>query len=303
MSALASFVMRGRLQAALVTAVSAWLLPPFSSVIGNAVVALATLRRGMGEGALLMLLAAAGLCVLALPLFGQAAPLLALSLGLLYWLPVWLLAGVLRTTVSLPLALLTGVALGLLALLLTYAWLGDPAARWVELLGQFKPLFQEAGLQVDEALVDQWIRYQAPFLTGLTVVLQLAVVYCGLLLGRAWQARLYNPDGFRQEFHGLRLGRTLALAAATSIVLAGVLGQIWLVNLALLLGLLFVFQGLALLHGLVGLAGLSKGWLVALYVLLSLALPQMLLLLSLIGILDAWIDLRARVKPKSPLGQ
>ena len=68
---LASFVMRGRWQAALVTAVSGLLslLVPPTLIISGAAVALGTLRQGQREGFVLTLLASLGLAALALPIF------------------------------------------------------------------------------------------------------------------------------------------------------------------------------------------------------------------------------------------
>ncbi|NJN46815.1 MAG: hypothetical protein HC808_10425 [Candidatus Competibacteraceae bacterium] len=59
-------------------------------------------------------------------------------------------------------------------------------------------------------------------------------------------------------------------------------------------------QGLAVSHGVVAKAGMARFWLIGLYVLMILALPQMLLLLCLLGIIDAWGDVRARFSSPKP---
>src|SRR5690625_6353500 len=72
----------------------------------------------------------------------------------------------------------------------------------------------------------------------------------GLMLGRWWQALLYNPGGFKQEFNGLRLNTPQALVC----VLAGLYsflqgqGYMWL---AVLLQHPLLFIRLTIVHHLV----------------------------------------------------
>ena len=132
MGGLAAYVMRGRMQAILVTAVaavSALMLPPLSYLSGGAV-ALVTLRRGGREGVAVILGAALAAIAVVLPLTGSVAPGVA-YIGAL-WLPVWLLSITLRRTVSLPLALLMAGAIGAAVVVVTYGLLPDPTAWWKE---------------------------------------------------------------------------------------------------------------------------------------------------------------------------
>ena len=56
----------------------------------------------------------------------------------------------------------------------------------------------------------------------------------------------------------------------------------------------YAIQGIALVHGLVRLRGGARGWVVAMYASLLLVTPVTLLVLSVAGFSDAWIDYRAR---------
>jgi hypothetical protein len=111
---------------------------------------------------------------------------------------------------------------------------------------------------------------------------------------------LYNPGGFRQEFHQLRLPKGLSLL----LVLVGLLvmsqettgGSIPAYGLILLLVVWFV-QGLAVVHGAIGKLGLNSGWLVGVYLLLLFAMLHMVVVLALVGAVDAWLDFRARLRP------
>ena len=116
-----------------------------------------------------------------------------------------------------------------------------------------------------------------------------------LMLGRSMQAMLYNPGGFREEFHALRISQTTTLALVGMILLVNVvegLPEAWIFYLAAP----FAFAGLALAHALVAWKNASVFWLVAMYMLLIF--PTMMYLLILVAIVDSWYDFRGRL-PKS----
>lgn len=299
MRGLATLIMRGPPMAALVAAVSsvlALLIPPLA-LIGGAAIALTTLRNGPRHGLLVLVLATAGGSLMALLAIGT--PSLAPAMALLLWLPVLVLAGVLRASISLALAFQVAALLGVLAVLGFYLVLGDPAAWWrgitVDMLNQLEraDVFPspEVRSQFGEVF-DAW----APLAPGQLVLSLLLGVLLALLLARWWQALLYNPGGFREEFHELRLGRPLAALTAALFGLSLLLAQPLLINLCLALVAVYLFQGIAIMHGVAGRAGLAKAWLVTFYLALLL-LPALWQLLLVLALVDAWIDFRARVKP------
>ena len=57
---------------------------------------------------------------------------------------------------------------------------------------------------------------------------------------------------------------------------------------------LFAVQGVAVTHAIVRLQQRHKAWLVVMYVLLLIMMPQMAVLLALIGVLDQWFNFRQR---------
>ena len=112
-----------------------------------------------------------------------------------------------------------------------------------------------------------------------------------LALARGWQAGLYNPGGFREEFHALRLApRELALLVMLG-VLGGVLG---LPALGMLAWVPLLVAGIALVHGVIGYKGMNGLWLVAFYVLLITTWPMILIVL-LMAFIDAFADFRGRL--------
>lgn len=299
MRALASFVMADRWRAALVVAgmalLSLW-FPPLL-IFSGAALALTTLRRGPQEGALVLAIAALGGALLSLPLFGSVGPMQWILV--LFWMPVGLLAWVLRVTVSLARAMQAAAALGALAVSGFYLVLGDPAAwwlNWLDRIGQTLDQTAPTAGSVTESSLLQVLETWAPIIPGILVGGFVISVLGALLLGRWWQALLFNPGGFRQEFHELRLGRPMALVTVAVFAVVLIAGMPLAANLALVLGMIYLLQGIAVAHGVVAKSGLSTFWLVGFYVLLLLVLSQ---LVMIIGILDAWVDFRARIKPRS----
>jgi hypothetical protein len=127
-------------------------------------------------------------------------------------------------------------------------------------------------------------------ITGLIVLL--AAIAC-LALARSWQAGLYNPGGFRSEFHALRLTvKELALLAV--LIAAGVVLAV--PGLAMLAWVPLLVSGIALIHGYVGLKGMNRLWLVAFYLLLLTTWPMILIVL-LLGFIDVFANIRGRVAP------
>jgi hypothetical protein len=215
------------------------------------------------------------------------------------WLPVWVLAWVLRQTRSLTLATLVAGGLGVAAVLLAYLLVGDVTAWWeTQLLAIFEPAMQADGPLADEAAVQAILADIAKLMTGIVISgMVLNAVIC-LYLARAWQAQLFNPGGFRSEFYELRLGRKTALAAI-AVLFASMLplgdvtrlaGELMIVAMSL-----YVIQGLAMIHAIVAKRNLHVAWLIGLYLVTLFVLPQLLALVAVVGLIDTWADFRRRV--------
>lgn len=296
---LADFVMSARWRAvviAVVSAAAALLLPPLAYV-GAAVVGLVTLRLGATEGLKVLAAGAVALTALGVALGGLALPLV--SGALVLWVPVWLLALLLRLSRSLALVLQVSAVFGAALVILAYLWLGDPAGWWAPRLEVIlEPLFTARSLDAGDYIPDL-----ARWMTAMTVAALVLGVLISLIWARAWQARLYNPGGFGAEFRELRLDRqfavlglvvvgaaqlsTLGLAAAGLATVAA--------DIVFTLVVIYLLQGLALAHAAVHITKARRTWLVGLYGLLLFAAPQLVMLLALLGWLDTWIDVRARL--------
>lgn len=305
MIAIARFIMRGPWQATLAVALLALisLVPILGvlSVLSGAAVALVTLRMGAQRG--LTVLCGAGL-LLGLVMFlvqGQVGITVAVFFGLLLWLPLWLLAQLLRKTQSWPLTLDAAAAIGMVGVLVAYVVFADPAQFWRQMLTTVMNAMETQGgmgqLETFRAQLPQIATWMTGFLSG-AVVLGLI---SSLMLGRWWQAVLYHPGGFRQEFLALRQSRS-ASVIAVAIVVLGLAGSGTLADFArdsaVVAIVVYSVFGLALAHSIAAITGASVGWLIGLYVVAFVLLPHVMLVLSMMGLADSFLDFRSRFKPR-----
>jgi hypothetical protein len=296
MRVLAAYLMRGRIQAMFVTATCAvlsLLLPPLSYLSG-AGIGLVTLHRGSREGLLVMLGAGLALGLLAFAALGN--PSSGIAYVLVIGLPIWLLGWILRFTQSLALTLIAAAFTGVLVVVGVHLFTADTAVWWREILDVVvKPALEQAGAFNDAQQINALLDELSQVLTGLLAAAMMLSLVISLLIARWWQGMLYNPGGFRQEFHGLHISRALALPAlavlAITLLNKGETGQIATECLMVIL-VIYMIQGLALAHHLAARYGAHIAWLIALYGLLLVALPQVGTALAAAGFAETWLNFR-----------
>ena len=283
MLAIARWMMRGTPYAAGGAALAA--LIPWLFWLGAAIAALVTLRRGLSP-ALPVIVAAA------VPAGwwwtqGDVIPLASVLL-------VTLMALVLRARMRWSEALITGALVGAGMIQLGVFLPPGGAGPMLEQLRQGSPevermLSELSGQGLD---TEQLAGVLIGGITGLVVLI--AAVVC-LALARSWQAGLYNPGGFREEFHALRLApRELAVL----VVLGGVGAVLGLPSLGMLLWIPLMVAGIALVHGYIGLKGMNGLWLILFYVLLITTWPMILIVL-LLAFIDVFADIRGRIASRN----
>lgn len=302
MKGLAGLIMRGRVQAALVVAATALLsmLLPLFGLLSSAALALVTLRNGAREGALVMGVAALGVAAIGALALGSAWP--AFGVLLILWLPLLGLGATLRHSRSLGFVVQAAGILGVLLVLLAHTLIADPAALWLELMAPFREaLVSDAVLDADAAEV--LFATLARWMTGTFAAALVLQWLLALFIGRWWQAQLYNPGGFGQEFRALRLHRGFGIAALGLLVWIGFAkGPGPVADLLVVLLPLFLLQGLAVIHQMHRARGAHVGWLVGLYALMVFFMPNAELLVASLGLLDIWADIRARFAKGPPGG-
>jgi len=292
---LASFTMRGRSQVTLVAAASAMLslILPLVGLISSATIVLVTLRKGAEEG--LIVGAFAGFAGGLLAFAALGSPLPAVGFVMMLWLPVWVLGLVLRQTRSLALTVQVAALFGLLVVAGIRLFTPDPAAYWMELLEPVRRSLVGSSV-IDAAVSEQLVVQAARWMTGAFAATFYFQLLLALFLGRWWQALLYNPGGFAAEFRALRVRSGVAYPALGLVVVVLLLDEAMsATELLLLLVPLFFLQGVAIVHSLAHAYSAHRGWLIGFYGLLLLAMPYAEILVTGVGFLDSWVDLRARV--------
>ena len=296
---LAAYIMKGRLQAMTVAATLALLslLFPPVSIVSSASVALVTLRLGAKEG--LYVLLCGCLAAAALSLFILGGYQFALIYGLVLWMPVWLIAIVLREGRHLMVAVEIAVLLGIVAVIGFYGYQSEPAQIWRGLLEiMVKPML-DAQPDVSVELVKRSAESFSHYMTGAIAAGSVYGLLFGLFLARWWQANLYNPGGFRAEFLALKGRPQLAIATlviiASASLFSGMLSELcW--NVLIVLFVFYTFIGTAVLHCTFASMKGSRFMVPFLYVTL-LAIPHVMVLIAVCGLSDTWLNLRNKLKP------
>ena len=284
MRGLAEFIMRGRWQALAVAVLGSVLV--FAAPISAAAIALVTMAQGMRDGswvALWSLLPALllgwvsgdyGTGFLLLSVFVGAmvlAQTLSLSLALLAIVPVSAIGGVLLLTLN------SAFLEAMLSMLDTWiAALQAESPESGESLNAFRPtVTQVAGLMA----------------TGNALMASLS-----LLLGRYWQAALFKPGAFGEEFRAFKLPSVLTAL----LVLAAMLGALngseaaaW----SALAGIPVTLAGFALFHHIAKRQQLGGTFLTVGYV-LWIFVDALKVGVLLAVLLDAFLDLGRRAKSK-----
>ena len=270
--------MRGRAQACLVA-----LLGVLVPLIGPAAVGLVTLRKGSVEGALVALWASLPFVVSYFA--GQSSPFVAV-MSILALANTLIVANVLRGTASWSLALVSDVCVAVgfvvVAGVVFQTDLGVMMSDLTELFVSVSEQLEKDYVMPDTSSVLAWVAWMTAFSALL-----------GVVVARWWQALLFNPGGFQQEFQGIRLESKVGLGCLLLVVLGFTLlseFQFWLQ----LASIPLIVCGLSLLHYTAKVKKAGGYWLVLMYLGLFLG-PVMSGLLVALGAIDSVLNLRARL--------
>ena len=278
---LAEFIMRGRWQALAVAVIGSVLV--IAAPVSAAAIALVTLGRSVRDGAWVALWSMLPALLLGWVSGDYGTGLLLLS--------VFVGAAVLAQTYSLSLALLAVVsvsALGGVALLAFNSVFLDALLTvfdtWIEAL--------ESG--ADDTAVMGLLRPSVPQVAGLMAVGNSLLACLSLLLGRYWQAAVYKPGAFGDEFRALRLP-TIWATALVLITVAGAVGGREMAAWTALAGIPVTVCGFALLHHVARDRQLGIGFLAVSYMLWAFV-DLLKVGVLLVVLLDAFFDFGRRAK-------
>lgn len=280
---LANWIMGGRFNALVAAAILGFI--PLIAWTSVSVVALVALRRNAAEAVWPL----AGALMAATVQWNSGdvshvGALLAAMAGAL----------VLANTRSLAMAVVVTALAAALYLAALVQWMPE---RFDPVLAVFQAVFDQLKQAGEEAAfltqidLRQMVVELMGLLTGVTAL-------AGLLLARSLQAGLYNPGGFREEFHQLRLAPGVIFALMLGMLLAQWLEQALIVAPLLLLPL--ILAGVGLVHGLAGLKPDNRTSLVLFYVVLVLFAGPAIMLLVAAATMDSFIDFRKRIGTARP---
>ena len=285
MGGIAGFIMRGRWQA--VAFAAGMMALPMMYWLGAAAVALVWLRFGSREG--ISTLMWSSLPALAWAATGQPSALICL-------LTTAMMAAWLRRSVSWTQTLLLVIPASAVSAGVILGLMPQAVDMLVSMVQQFVATqlkhFGNNGVNPDQ--LAPVLRY---VVIGVLGWFNLLLSVMALILARRWQAALYNPGGFQSELHQLRLSAGMAGA----LLLTMMLGTSFWTPLAVLLPALSIpllIAGIGLVHGTVGLRGLSHHWLIVFYLLLMFMTQVMYPLIVLLACLDSLIDFRGRMRKR-----
>jgi hypothetical protein len=281
MRGLAEFIMRGRWQALAVAVLGSGSL--LFGWISAAAIALVTLRKGTASGGWLVLWAMLPAAIVA-AMSGDMGSVMLL-------LVAFCLSVILRETVSLSLALIASVPLamlgGLALIALNGPFLEDLVATFNQALRQL-----EQDMTSDQQGELAFTSLAVPQVGALLAIGNTVVAVLAVLLGRYWQALLYNPGGFGQEFRALRLpqGAVVSLVALGTVL--WLQGDEWRVWSAVAVMPLTVV-GFALVHAYAAHTDKGVTWLTLMYTLWIVLDPIKWVWLGFV-MADVFVDFRAR---------
>jgi hypothetical protein len=306
MLALAKYALKGPYHAAFIVAmlaISAVYLPlvagqSFVSAIATAVfivmasalVGLIILTQGTRSGLKAIIASIVGITLITTLTLN--APALGISIGLVQWLPIIILAQTLRTTRSLALMILAGLVLAIAVILLQFLF-------WPELEATLLPGFQQSFAQLAEnpAITSEMVAQYSQLLAHWTVLLLVAMMYMLfvsiLLLSRWMQGKLASSNGYSKEFHAIALGKPAALASLTVVIAASWLNQDWISSVALVAMVAFLYQGIAVVHSKLA-VNKHKTIVIGIFYAALLIFPQVMAASSIAGMLDNWLIFRRK---------
>lgn len=292
MLAIARYALKSPFHAATVVGVLAILslFIPLVSVLSGAMVGLIILTQGLFSGARAILVSIVGISVVSFMMTQSA--LLGLTIGLVQWLPMMVLAEILRRTRSMSFTIVAGMGLALIAVVIQFVIWPDSDKVLTQLI---LPLFQgvdQSGFDMQQFEAN--LQVMIHWMTLMLVAVMYSTFIATLFAARWFQARLADSSGFRDEFYSIRLGQGAASVALVMTLVSALWQQDWIVTMALVMLSAFLYQGMAIAHSWT--RHYKKTSLLVLLYVLMVIFPHVIGLTAVLGMIDNWMDFRKKLK-------
>lgn len=280
---LARWILNGPIQALGGVALMSFI--PGLNWVAGAVLSLVALRKTMAD-ALLPTMAAliiAGLVHWPVGDVSQVGMVLATLVGSL----------VLANTRSLDWAV---VAVAVVTALYVAGLVNLAPEKIQQLVDLYQPMFELWSKELSRsgaAMAIKDLNIQHLVIEGIGLLIA-ASSFLAILLARWVQSRLFNPGGFRQEFHLLRMKPAVTLGLAALLFVAQVDSQVKLYLPGLLAG--YFLAGLALAHGVLGNKPNRGPLILFFYLGLLITTGFGVMLVMVVALLDSFVNFRHRIR-------
>ncbi len=277
MRALAQLIASGRMQAGIVAFFGN--IIPF---ISPAAVSLVTLTKGLSDGLVLSLYAITPLIIILVYVSDANTVVIMLSIFTVFC--VLIASNIMRLRSSWPEALVFIVIFSAISTIFASIFFNNSLVALENIIRDF---FKDSQQHNDSFLIGR------PFLLGVAGYVIALTSIVSVILGRWWQAMLYNPGGFKLEFHQLRFSSVFSVTILIGIFVCEFFLKGY-TSWSSLLSLPLMLSGIALLHYSASLYQLSSFWLVGFYLALLFLSPLSIMLVG-IGILDSIFNIRPKL--------
>jgi hypothetical protein len=261
--------------------------------VSTVIIGLITLQKGPKEGLSIMMWAM-------LPAFAMlylGYSLVFVNVVILHYLVVWFFAWLLLRKNRWSLLIQVGSLLGIFAVITVHIYNPNVSVWWAEqleaFLKEFEDIYPIKSLSLNPQMTKIWFDYFVLMATGVLAILIIFSNFVYLFFARAWQGLIKQTIRLRGEFYQIRMNSTFT-SIMMLIILAGLIDYKIFMDMLPIVLFPFVISGLSLSHAL--LARMKKGqlFLFLFYCLLIGLSPYMLILLSMFGFVDGFINFRKR---------
>lgn len=267
------------------------IVAPLLMFIAGSLVGLIILTQNLLSGLKVILVSILGITAISMAVF--QAPGLGLSIGLIQWLPIIVLAQSLRMTNSLAQTLLTGIIVGAVMIIMQFMIWPDLENDWSAMLIQMLTQLPSEAAYNEVDLTEFMSRMMHWLILGLIASLYSLFVII-VLFSRWLETKITGSGEFQQEFCNLSLGKPAGTSATVLLGLSIWLRQDWLSSLSILTASAFLFQGIAVIQTKLQ-SHRFRSALSGLFYALLLIIPQAMILTVIVGIIDNWLFFRKTV--------
>lgn len=259
--------------------------------ISGAIIALVTLQSGTRQGLNIMVWAM--LPALAMLYLGQYA--LFCEQFVLHMVLVFCLAIILRMTNAWMTVLKLSALLGIVAVVAIH-FMAPELQAWLakQITGMTKDLKSLTFFNMSVAQSDALVKTLCQLATGLVSLSLLWTNLMTLFLARWWQSLLNSSVNVQKEFYQLRV-HPIAVIALLALMVGLHFDNALFSNVLIVAAMPFIIAGLSLLHTLAATKKNGNTILFAFYMLFFFLSPYVMAFLTLVGVVDSFVNFRKRV--------